>query len=124
MARATLGYLWNAPLGGHGATPSRAGHDARRMVTGRVRSCTRRLIACAKSDTRRPIQAVTRPFLHTGRPCVCKVGHEISCNEPPLSACAHVGLRRVQSRTRDRQNGTVPVRLCTRAGTPCAFTDA
>ena len=35
MARATLGYLWNAPLGGHGATPSRAGHDARRPRAGR-----------------------------------------------------------------------------------------
>ncbi len=63
------------------------------------------------------------PFLHTGRPRVCEVGHADADSGDYESDCAHVGLRRVQSRTRDRQNGTVPVRLCTRRLLACAKSD-
>ncbi len=123
MARTTLGYLWNAPLGVHGALPSRAGHDARRMVTGRVRLCTRDARACAFPDTRTSIRAVARPFVHTGRTRVCKVGHGIGQIAPFLSVCAHAALWRVHSRTRDWQNSAVLVRMCTPSNAPCAQSD-
>ena len=58
-----------------------------------------------------------------GAPCVCKVGHETGRVAPLLSVCAHGTLWRVQSRTRDRQNGTVNVRLCTRDDRACAKSD-
>ena len=66
---------------------------------GRVRLCTRGLTACAKSDTQRPIRAIARPFVHTGRPDVCKVGREAGHTALYLSVCAHGTPKRVQSRT-------------------------
>ena len=78
---------------------------ARRMGAGRVRLCTQGARACAKSDTRRPIRAITSPFVHTPPIGVCKVGHEIGCSEPPLSACAHRRVPRVHKRTRTTGEG-------------------
>ena len=72
---------------------------ARRMGAGRVRLRTRGARACAKSDTRRPIRAFARPFVHTGRPGVCIVGREAGHTALYLSVCAHGTPRRVQSRT-------------------------
>ena len=63
------------------------------------------------------------PFVHTGRPRVCKVGHEIGCNEPPLSVCAHGMLGRVQSRTRGGRFGRSRVRKSTRDARTCAKSD-
>ena len=67
-----------------------------------VRFCTLGARACAFPDTRRPIRAVTRPFVHTGRPRVCKVGHKIGRIAPFLSVFAHCRVPRVHKRTRRR----------------------
>ena len=108
----------------HG-TPARVRSRTRggRFVRSRVRLCTRRLLACAKSDTRLAASHRSCPLVHTWRPRVCKVGHRIGRNEPFLSVCAHAAYWRVQSRTRDRQNGAVSVRLCTPSSAPCAQAD-
>ena len=63
------------------------------------------------------------PFVHTGRPRVCKVGHAEADSGDRASVKAHGTLVRVQSRTRDRRNGAVPVRLCTRDACACAKSD-
>ncbi len=108
----------------HG-TPARVQSRTRggRFVRLRVRLCTRSLMACAKSDTRLAVSHRSCPLVHTGRPRVCEVGHKISRNEPFLSVCAHAAYWRVQSRTLDRQNGAVSVRLCTPSNAPCAQAD-
>ena len=92
---------------------------ARRMGAGRVRLCTRDARACAKSDTRRPIRAVARPFVHTPPIGVCKVGHEAGRMAPFLSACAHPRVPRVHKRTRRRERpGSLRVREGPTAGGP------
>ncbi len=145
MANITLGYLWNAPLRGHDALASQVGHDARGPSSARPH--VRAPAVRAFPDARMPIRAIARPLVHTGRPRVCKVGHETGRMAPFLSACAHGAparvqsrtrggrfgdyesvcahavLWRVQSRTRDRRNGAVLVRLCTRGARACAKSD-
>jgi len=90
---------------------------------GRVRLCTRGLTACADTDTQRPIRAIARPFVHTGRPGVCKVGREAGHTALYLSVCAHGTPRRVQIRTRRGRFGRSRVRLCTRDAQACAKSD-
>jgi hypothetical protein len=67
--------------------------------------CTRWLTACAKSDTGPAEWHSSCPLVHTGRPRVCKVGHETGRIAPPLSACAHRRVPRVHKRTRRRARG-------------------
>ena len=78
---------------------------ARRMGAGRVRLRTRGARACAKSDTRRPIRAITSPFVHTPPIGVCKVGHEKADSGGLVSGKAHGTPARVHKRTRRRARG-------------------
>ena len=95
----------------------------RTVKTGRVRLCTRPRHACAFPDTGPAVSRRTCPFVHTGRPRVCKVGHGTGRIAPHLSVCAHAALWRVQSRTRDLPNGAALVRLRTPSNAPCAQAD-
>ena len=61
--------------------------------------------------------------MHTGRSRVCEVGHAEADSGDYESVCAHAAYWRVQSRTRDRQNGAALVRLCTRGASACAKSD-
>ena len=71
----------------------------------RVRLCTRGARTRAKSDTRLAVSHRSCPLVHTGRPCVCKVGHETGRVAPLLSVCAHRRVPRVHKRTRRRARG-------------------
>ena len=89
----------------------------------RVRLCTRRLLSCAKSDTRLAVSRRSCPFVHTLSSVVCKVGHGTGSMTPLLSVCAHGTRTRVQSRTRGGRFGRLRVRLCTRRLSACAKSD-
>ena len=73
-----------------------------RFGRSRVRFCTRCLMVCAKSDTKLAEWRRSCPFVHTGRPRVCRVGHGTGRMAPFLSVCVHGTIARVQSRTRDQ----------------------
>ena len=90
----------------HGA-PTRVQSRTRNRQNGTalVRLCTRCLLACAKSDTRLAVSHRSCPLVHTGRPRVCKVGHETGRMAPLLSVCTHHRMPRVHKRTRRRARG-------------------
>ena len=71
----------------------------------RVRLCTRRLLACAKSDTKLAVASRPCPLVHTGRLRVCKVGHEKADSGGLVSGKAHGTPARVHKRTRRRARG-------------------
>ena len=96
---------------------------ARPMGTGRVRLCTHCPMACAMSDMWTAEWRRSCPFVHTGRPRVCKVGHEVGRMAPIWSVCAHATPTRVLFRTRGRRFGRLRVRLCTRDTHACAKSD-
>ena len=77
----------------------------------------------AQADARAANGGRTCPFVHTGRPRVCEVGHAEADSGGYASVCAHGAYWRVRGRTRDRQNGAALVRLCTRGAHACAKSD-
>ena len=89
----------------------------------RVRLCTRRLLSCAKSDTRLAVSRRSCPLVHTLSSVVCKVGHAGADSGDYESVCAHAAFRRVQSRTQDWPYRAVLVRSCTPLSAPCAQAD-
>ena len=68
-------------------------------------------MTCVNTDTQSPVQAIARPYMHTGCSSVCKVGHKIGRMVPLLSVRTHHRIPCVHKRTITMNEGRERLRM-------------